>query len=166
MVFPTPGKIDRDTSARLELLKAALSGQSGILFSELRDKQGLAYTVTSMLWQSINTGFMALYIGTSPEKVEQSLEGFKTVLADLAANDLPEEELTRARNILIGDYYQDQQSLLSRSRQAASLLTRGFDRGYEQDIIDRAKSVTPEEIRELVKEFLDPDKAYLMKVTP
>ena len=166
MVFPTPGKIDRDTSARLELLKAALSGQSGILFSELRDKQGLAYTVTSMLWQSINTGFMALYIGTSPDKVEQSLEGFKTVLADLAANDLPEEELTRARNILIGDYYQDQQSLLSRSRQAASLLTRGFDRGYEQDIIDRAKTVTPKEIRELVKEFLDPDKAYLMKVTP
>lgn len=166
MVFPTPGKIDNDTTARLELLKAALSGQSGLLFRDLRDKQGLAYTVTSLLWQSKETGFLALYIGTSPDKVEQSLEGFNKVVADLAATPLPEEELNRARNILLGDYYQEHQSLLSRSRQAASLITRGFDRHYEQDIIERAKSVTAKEIQELVKKYLDPEKAYLMKVTP
>lgn len=166
MVFPTPGKTDYDTSARLELLKASLSGQSGLLFKELRDKQGLAYTVTSLLWQSRNTGFMALYIGTGPDKVEQSLEGFKTVIADLAANPLPEESLDRARNILLGDYYQEHQSLLARSRQAASLMARGFGRDYDQDIIERAKTVTPDDIRELVKTYLDPDKAYLMKVTP
>ncbi|WP_319467487.1 pitrilysin family protein [uncultured Pseudodesulfovibrio sp.] len=165
-IFPTPGKTDRDASARLELLRAALSGQSGLLFRDLRDKQGLAYTVTSMLWQSRNTGFMALYIGTSPDKVDQSLEGFDTVLADLAANKLPEEELARARNILTGDYYQEHQSLISRSRQAASLLARGFDRNYEQDIIERAQKVTPDEIREIVREYLNPEKAYLMKVTP
>lgn len=166
MVFPTPGKTDRDASARLELLRAALSGQSGLLFRDLRDKQGLAYTVTSMLWQSKNTGFMALYIGTSPDKVEQCLEGFNTVLADLSAKALPEDELARARNILVGDYYQEHQSLLSRSRQAASLITRGFDRNYEQDIINRAKGATPDEIRDIVRKYLDPAKAYLMKVTP
>jgi len=166
MVFPTPGQSDRDTSARLELLKAALSGQSGLLFRDLRDKQGLAYTVTAMLWQSKNTGFMALYIGTGPDKVEASLQGFNKVLADLTAKPLPEEELARARNILVGDYYQEHQSLLSRSRQAASLLTRGFDRDYEHDIIERAKTVTPKEIQELVRDYLDPNKAYMMKVTP
>ncbi len=166
MVFPTPGKVDRDTSARLELLKAALSGQSGLLFRDLRDKQGLAYTVTSLLWQSKETGFLALYIGTSPDKVEQSLEGFKNVVAELADKPLPEEELTRARNILLGDYYQEHQSLISRSRQAASLITRGFDRHYEEDVIERAKTVTPKDIQELVKQYLDPEKAYLMKVTP
>lgn len=166
MVFPTPGKTDLDATAELELLKAVLSGQSGMLFNELRDKQGLAYTVTAMLWQSRNTGFMALYIGTSPDKVDQSLEGFKMVLADITANPLPEEELARARNILVGDYYQEHQSLISRSRQAASLMTRGFDRNFEETIIERAKTVTPEEIQELIKKYLDPDKAYLMKVTP
>jgi len=166
MVFPTPGKTDLEASADLELLKAALSGQSGLLFRDLRDKQGLAYTVTSLLWQSRNTGFIALYIGTSPDKVDQSLEGFKTVLANLTKNPLPEEELERARNILVGDYYQDHQSLLSRSRQAASLITRGFERDYEQKVIDTAKAATPEKIQALVKKFMDPDKAYIMKVTP
>ncbi|MCJ2164195.1 pitrilysin family protein [Pseudodesulfovibrio sp. S3] len=166
MTFPTPGKIDLETSAKLELLQAALSGQSGLLFRDLRDKQGLAYTVTAMLWQSRNTGFMALYIGTGPDKVEQSLNGFRTVLADLAANPLPKEELDRAGNILTGDYYQEHQSLLSRSRQAASLSARGFDPDYETIVIERAKTVTAEEIQALVAEYLTPDKAYIMKVTP
>lgn len=166
MIFPVPGKSDLEASAKLDLLKAALSGQSGILFNELRDKQGLAYTVTAMLWQSKDTGFIALYIGTSPDKVDQSLTGFNSVIADLSANVLPDSELDRARNILVGDYYQERQSLLSRSREAASLMSRGFDRNYEQEIIERAKTVTPEEIREVVRQYLTPDKAYLMKVTP
>jgi zinc protease len=166
MIFPTPGKTDQDTSAKLELLRAALAGQSGLLFRDLRDKQGLAYTVTAMLWQSRNTGFMALYIGTGPDKVDQSLTGFKKVLADLAATPLPQDEIDRARNILTGDYYQEHQSLLSRSREAASLQVRGFELNYEQKLIDRAQTVTPAEIQDMVKQYLTPDKAYLMKVTP
>ncbi|MCG2731758.1 M16 family metallopeptidase [Pseudodesulfovibrio aespoeensis] len=166
MAFPAPGRDDRDTSARLELLKAILSGQSGLLFRDLRDKQGLAYSVTSLLWQSHNTGFLGLYIGTQPDKVDQSLAGFRTILADLAATPLPEAELERARNILTGDYYQEHQSLISRSREAASLLTQGFDREYDQDIIERAKLVTPQDIRELARHYLTQDKAYLMQVTP
>jgi zinc protease len=166
MAFPTPGRADSETSARLELLKAALSGQSGLLFRDLRDKQGLAYSVTSLLWQSRNTGFLALYIGTSPDKVNQSLDGFRRILADLADTPLPDDELERARNILTGDYYQEHQSLISRSREAASLLSQGFDRGYDQDVIERARHATPQDIRDLVRQYLDPDKAYLMKVTP
>ncbi|MFH1912694.1 MAG: pitrilysin family protein [Pseudomonadota bacterium] len=166
MAFPAPGRSDSDTSAELELLKAALSGQSGLLFRDLRDKQGLAYSVTSLLWQSRETGFIALYIGTSPDKVDQSLDGFRRILADLAATPLPEAELERARNILTGDYYQEHQSLISRSREAATLLVQGFDRAYDQDIIERARTVTPEQIRQLVRKYMDPDKAYLMQVTP
>ncbi len=166
MVFPTPGKTDMEASAKLDLLKAALSGQSGLLFRDLRDKQGLAYTVTAFNWQSVNTGFTALYIGTDPDKIDQSLEGFKRILGDLASKPLPEQELTRARNILLGDYYQEHQSLISRSREAASLMVRKMARDYEEKIIQRAKSVTPEELRDTVRQYLDPAKAYLVKVMP
>ncbi|WP_319543617.1 pitrilysin family protein [uncultured Pseudodesulfovibrio sp.] len=166
MLFPTPGKTDMKTSAEFEMLKTALSGQSGLLFRDLRDKQGLAYTVTSMFWQSKNTGFIALYIGTSPDKVDQSMAGFNTVLTDLAASPLPNEELDRARNIIVGNYYQEHQSLLSRSRQAASLMARGFDRNYEEELIESTKAVTPEDIQSIVKEYMTQEKAYIMKVTP
>ena len=166
MTFPVVGKADLDASAELSMLNAILSGQSGLLFRDLRDKQGLGYTVTSMLWQSRNTGFITLYIGTSPDTVDKSLVGFRTVLDELTATPLPEEELVRARNILSGDYYQTHQSLIARSRQAASLTTRGFERDYDEKLIQRAKSVTPEELQDLVKRYMTPDKAYIMTVTP
>ncbi|MEF2229373.1 MAG: pitrilysin family protein [Pseudodesulfovibrio sp.] len=166
MIFPIPGKTDVETSARLELLKAVLSGQSGLLFRDLRDKQGLAYTVTAFNWQSVHTGFMALYIGTDPQKMDTSLDGFKRVIKDLAAKELPEEELVRARNILLGDYYQEHQSLISRSRETASLMVRGLDRHYEEEVIERARSVTPDDLRDTVTRYLDPDKAYLVRVMP
>ncbi|NDV18994.1 insulinase family protein [Pseudodesulfovibrio sp. JC047] len=166
MLFPTPGKTDMKTSAELEMLKTVLSGQSGLLFRDLRDKQGLGYTVTSMLWQSKNTGFIALYIGTNPDKVDQSMTGFKTVLSELTANPLPDEELDRAKNIIVGNYYQDHQSLIARSRQAASLMARGFDRNYEEKLIESTKTITPEDLQAIVKKYMTDDKAYIMMVTP
>ncbi|WP_147821140.1 M16 family metallopeptidase [Salidesulfovibrio onnuriiensis] len=166
LTFPVPGKDDLDASAELNVLKAAFSGQSGLLFRDMRDKQGLGYTVTAILWQTRNDGLMALYIGTQPEKVEQALNGFHTVIADLQANPLPESEISRARNILTGDYYQEHQSLLSRSREASSLMAQGFDMDHKRKVIDRAQTVTAEEIRDLVRKYLNQDKAYLMKVVP
>ena len=165
-IFPVPGKDDMQATAELNVLKTALAGQSGILFSDLRDKQALGYTVTAMLWQSANTGILALYIGTTPDKMDQALAGFNKVVADLSKTPLPEDSLSRARNILVGDYYQDQQSLLSRSSQAASLMARGFDRNQELEIIHLAEKVSAGDIQQLSKKYLDPAKAYLLKVQP
>ena len=62
--------------------------------------------------------------------MDTSLDGFKRVINDLSAKDLPEEELVRARNILLGDYYQEHQSLISRSRETASLMVRGMSYNF------------------------------------
>lgn len=166
LTFPVPGKQDADATARLTVLKSALSGQSGLLFRDLRDKQGLAYTVTAFLWQADEAGLLAFYIGTAPDKVDESYSGFTKVAEDLKKNVLPAHEIERARNIIEGDYYQDKQSLLSRSREAASLMVRDMPRDYDRELIDLATQVTPEDIREIARKYLNLDKAYLMKVVP
>ncbi len=166
LTFPVPGKEDKQATARLNVLKSALSGQSGLLFRDLRDKQGLAYTVTAFLWQADEAGLLAFYIGTAPDKVDQSYAGFTKVAEDLKKSVLPEHEIVRARNIIEGDYYQEKQSLLSRSREAAGLMVRGMPRDYDRELIDLATQVTPEDIRDIARKYLDVDKAYLMKVVP
>ncbi|MDP3425861.1 MAG: insulinase family protein, partial [Humidesulfovibrio sp.] len=114
VVFPAPGREDQEASARLSVLRAALAGQSGLLFRDLRDRQGLGYTVTAFLSQGKHAGFMAFYIATDPDKVPQAMEGFRKAAEDLRATALPAAELERAKNLLSGEYYQDRQSLLSR----------------------------------------------------
>lgn len=165
-VFPVPGTEDLEASAGLTLLRAALSGQSGLLFRDLRDKQGLGYTVTAMLWQAPKTGFMAFYIGTEPDKMEQAEIGFEKTVAMLREAPLPTEELERAKNVINGEYYQDHQTLLARSRQAANLLVQGLDRDMERQLIELAKTLEPDDLLQLARTYLIWDDAYTMKVQP
>lgn len=166
VVFKAPGRADQDTSARLSLLRAALAGQSGLLFRDMRDRQGLGYAVTAFLSQYREAGFLAFYIGTDPDKLEQSLEGFQRAAADLAAKPLPEEELERAKNILSGDYFQERQALLARSREAAGAVVQGFDRQAELRLVEAAQRLGAEDVRKAAAEVLKWDEAILVEVAP
>ncbi|WP_236615114.1 pitrilysin family protein [Desulfovibrio sp. X2] len=164
-IFPVPGLGSPETPA-LNVLKEALAGQSGLLFSDLRDKQGLGYSVTAMLWQTPATGFLAFYIGTEPAKAEQAKKGFDQVVARLHDSDLSNDEVARAVNILRGDYWRDRQSLASRSGEAAWLLTRGLPLDYNEKMIGEAAKVTPADLKALANKVLQPDKAYTFMVEP
>ncbi|GFK92625.1 putative zinc protease [Fundidesulfovibrio magnetotacticus] len=164
-VYPVPGRTSPDSPA-LELLKTALAGQGGLLFKDLRDNQGLGYSVTAFLWQAQETGFLAFYIGTTPEKRQQALDGFDRIARDIAAQPLPLELLQRAMNSLEGDYYQDRQSLSSRSHEAAGNLAFGLPLDYERELLAKARQLGPEDVRKLAAQVLDPEKARLLVIEP
>jgi zinc protease len=165
LVFPAVGE-DHPDSAGLSLLRAALAGQSGLLFRDLRDRQSLGYSVTAFVWQAPRAGFLAFYIGTTPDKLDAAREGFRRAVASLDRDPLPEAELNRAKNILRGEYYQERQSLLSRSREASSLLTRGFELDRNARRVEEAQTLTPADLRDLAARYLKWDGAYEMVVAP
>ncbi len=166
VIFKTPGRENLDESARLSLLRAALAGQSGLLFRDMRDKQGLGYTVTAFLWQLKQAGYMAFYIGSDPDKLPQAMEGFRKAAANLTAHPLPEAEVIRAKNILIGDYYQSRQGLMARSAETAGALVQGFDRDAERKLVEHARTLTSEDVRQAAARVLNWDGASVVEVRP
>lgn len=164
-VFPAPGLTAPDSPA-LAVLKEVLSGQSGLLFRELRDKQGLGYSVTAMLWQTPQAGFIAFYIGTEPDKAEQALKGFDEAIEGLKNAELPLEDVRRAVNIISGDFWRERQSISSRSGEAASLMTMGLPLDFAQQQIAAAAKVTPADLRALAAKILKPGEARLLRVEP
>jgi len=166
VIFKAPGRENLEESAKLSVLRAGLSGLSGLLFRDMRDKQGLGYTVTAFLWQLKETGFLAFYIGSDPDKLPEALEGFRKAAADLVNKPLPEAELARAKNVLSGDYYQDRQGLMSRSLEAAGAVVQGFDRDAELKLVEKAQTLTPEDVRQAASRVLKWDTAYVLEVAP
>lgn len=165
LVFPT-APLKSDDTPGLELMQAILSGQSGLLFRDLRDEQGLGYTVTAMNWQSEQAGFMIFYIGTDPDKLDQATRGFRTVVARLQADRLPEDELRRGKNQLEGDYYREQQRLGSRSSEAALLTAQGYPLAFNKQMVDKAARLDAEALRALARKYLKVDAAYTVRVLP
>ncbi len=165
LAFPTVPAAHDDATA-LELLQNTLSGQSGLLFTELRDKQGLGYTVTAQNRLSPKAGYMFFYIGTEPEKVATAKKGFESVIADIQANPLPEETVQGAKNLMEGDYYRERQSLGSRSSEAAILTILGRELDFKQKSIAKAQELTPEDLRKIAQKYLKLDEAYTLTVKP
>ena len=165
MIFPVPGSDCPETPA-LTLLNETLAGQSGLLFTRLRDGENLGYSVTSFLWQSPQAGFLAFYIGTSPDKADAALAGFKEVAEQLRITPLPDELMLRAKNVMAGDYYRDRQSLKARSSEAAAALARGWPLDHERQQVEAAQQVSAETLKELAGKYLLPEKAYIYRVKP
>ncbi|WP_291319007.1 pitrilysin family protein [Desulfonatronospira sp.] len=164
-VYPVAGKTHEDT-AGLKVLNKILAGQGGMLFRELRDRQGLAYSVTSMLWQTPETGFLALYIGTFADKTGEALEGFQEIVQDIRTNPPDPGEVERGANLLFGEYHRGRQTLSSRAGEASSLLVQGLDLDFRKEQINRSRKLTPEDILELARKYLVPENSYLFEILP
>lgn len=165
MVFPTAGYGDED-DAGLDLLENILSGQSGLLFRDLRDAQGLGYVVTALPWKSEKAGALIFYIGTEPDKMAQAEEGFRKVIDKLHNELLPEAELERGKNQISGSYYREHQSLASRSGEAASLTVLKLPLDYARKLVDKSRAIDAQTIQNLARKYIQPEKAYLVKVLP
>ncbi len=165
LVFPGTPAGSKDEPG-LDLLQNILAGQSGLLFRDLRDKQGLGYTVTAFQWQAPLAGAILFYIGTEPDKMGQAQEGFRKVVEELHATPLPGEELERGKNQLQGDYVRGRQKMSARSAEAATLAILGRPLDAEKELVDAALTLTPKDLQDLARKYLVMDKAYIVKVVP
>ncbi|MFQ5682437.1 MAG: M16 family metallopeptidase [Candidatus Binatia bacterium] len=78
-------------------------GMSSRLFQEVREKRGKAYSVYSFLASYRDVGYLGVYAGTSRAWVEEVVDLILKEMGRLAAGDLSEEELQRAKGQLVGN---------------------------------------------------------------
>jgi zinc protease len=151
---------DRDRFA-LEILDTILSGQSGRLFAELRDKQSLAYSLSSFSAFGLDTGAFGIYIGTSPEKKEQAINSVWHQLKIIREEKVGEEELNRAKNILISQY---ELAMQTHSAQALELgLNETYDLGQDfgNIYIQAIKEIDTAKVLQAARKYILPE-AYVM----
>lgn len=158
--FQTPGLNSKEKIA-LEVLNSALSGQNGRLFRILRDERSLAYVVTSFLIFYPKKSAFVLYIGCSPEKEKEAISGFWEILEKIKKDGFEPEEIERAKNRLIGTQKLSLQSNLSISEDMAVNEVLGLGWNYSSLYENLVKSVTQEDIKNLIKTFLKKEKSVL-----
>ncbi len=100
--------------AALQVMQAILAGMGGRLFMELREKNSLAYSVAPVRMEGVETGYFGIYIGCSPEKTELAKELMQVELRKLMNEPVPEEEIRRSQEYLVGRNSIDEQRTSSR----------------------------------------------------
>lgn len=137
----------------LEVIEAVLAGQGGRLFFELRDKNSLAYSVSPLKMESLETGYFGGYIACSPEKVDKAIEMFKVEFNKLCIELISTEELDRAQRYLIGQHD------IGLQKKSALCNLLAFDKTYGNDfnkslyIANEYKKVTIQQVQKLAQQL-------------
>jgi len=150
----------------LSLLAAILSNQGGRLYLELRDKEGLAYVVMASSREGVDPGAFVVYIGTSPERSEQAIKGILRELRKVVEERVTEEELKRAKGLLIGNY---EMGLQENSSQASDMtFNELYGLGYDEykRYASKIEAVTGEDVLRVARRYIDLDAYTLAIVRP
>mgnify|MGYP003342616985 CR=1 FL=1 len=93
---------DPDRYALAVLNQAFGGGMASRLFQEVRERRGLAYSVYSYRSAYAETGAYSIYVGTGPDKAQETLTVVRDLLDDLIANGLTDHEVDEAKGALRG----------------------------------------------------------------
>jgi len=133
-------------------------GMSSRLFQNIRERQGLAYSIFSELNMYRDTGMLAVYAGTSTKSVGALVEGVIGEFRRIKREALTAEELRHAKDHIKGSLMLSLESTGSRmSNLARQWMTYG--RFYELDeIIEMVEAVKAAEVMEVAEDLLHGEK--------
>jgi predicted Zn-dependent peptidase len=104
LCLSVPG-IPRDHPDRfkLRLLNAVLGeGMSSRLFTEIREKRGLAYSIYSYVSAVNDTGAVGIYAGVDPRRIEDAIQAILAEWDRLRQESVPADELAKAKEFIKG----------------------------------------------------------------
>lgn len=165
MGLPTFG-IDDSRYYPMQVLNNIFGGtMSSRLFRNIREEQGLAYSIFSMFASYKGLGYFKIYAGLNRNKVEEAIKGIQNEISHLAKNGIEDDELEASREQLKAGFVFSQESTASR------MLTNGrmailLDRVVPIDeIINAYDSITKSEVENLISNISDFTKYSAVAVT-
>ena len=150
----------------IEVLEAALGGQGGRFFTQLRDKEGLAYVVAFFARSDLDPGYLGVYLATSPRKLKRALGGIKQILREVRQKGISQEELARAKGYLIGNYEIGLQGPLALAFTMAVDERYGLGGNFYRHYPRQIERVTREDVMRVARKYIDLDSYALVIIRP
>jgi len=142
--------------AAVRVLNAVLGeGMSSRLFLKLRDEQGLAYATGSSYSALKAGGHLYGYIGTKPESAEVAREGMLKEFELLKNELVPEDELTRSKNYVIGKFLIDHQTNYKRAFYLGHFEMTGVGIDRDNTFAQQIGAITAEQVRDAARKYLN-----------
>jgi predicted Zn-dependent peptidase len=143
----------------LRVLDTILGGSSSSrLFQEVREKRGLAYAVYSYPSQYVDTGQVAVYLGTRGDNVGEALDVVGGELRRLQEEPVSEEELERAKENVKGRTVLSMESTLARMNRLGSSVLMGVPLLSLDELLAAIEAVTLEDVTRLARDLFAPDR--------
>jgi zinc protease len=141
----------------------ALGGRLG---DSIRERQGMAYYVSSLLDANVMEGPLMIRAGVGPANVDRAIVSIDEELTKLRLHGLTDKEVNETRQYLIGSMPRalETNAGIANFLQTEDLFGLGLD--YDRRLPDLLGAVTLEDVHAAARHALDPDRATIVIAGP
>ena len=152
--FPAPGGFLDDHVVMLVLSTLIGGGSSNRLYSEIRDQQGLAYTVGSFYAQHVGDSYLATYAGVRPQDVDDTVAGMRAIVAEVARGGVTLQELEAAKMDLLGGSARSREWSSYTAYQLGWFELSGIGYARYDELPERIRAVTLDDVQRVAAKYL------------
>lgn len=152
------------------LLQTVLGGNmSSRLFTEVREKRGLAYYVRADVDRFRDTGAFAAVAGVDVNRVDEAIEATMKVFSDVKDDKrkkITEAEVERAKDYLAGSLTLSMEGTRNVAQYWGQRVLQDDEIMSPRKVIERLREVTREEVVEAAQYIFKPEKMVFALVGP
>ncbi len=153
-VYPAVPRKDPEFFASYLMNHILGGGFTSRLYAEVREKRGLAYSVSSSMALRDHVSALTISTATRPEKAQESLKIIREQVAAMANDGPTEAELAAAKSYLKGSYaVNNLDSSVSIADTLVGLQEAGLDRDYIDRRAELIDAVTLDQVKAIAKSF-------------
>jgi len=151
----------------LQMVATVLGGgMSSRLFTEVRERRGLAYYVFGLNHSYVDAGSLYSQAGVDINRIDEAVTTIATELKKIAAEPVPSDELEKARNFTKGRFVlqlESPQGLILFGLRKEVLENRAAD---PEEVLAGVDAVTGEDVQRVARDLIDDEKLRLALIGP
>jgi predicted Zn-dependent peptidase len=159
--------IDHPDRYALQMLSTVLGGgMSSRLFTEVRERRGLAYYVFGLNHSYTDAGSLYAQAGVDINRIDEAVETIAAELRKIAAEPVPVEELEKARNFSKGRFVlqlESPQGLIVYGLRKEVLEGRAPD---PEEILAALDAVTADDVQRVAQDVIADERLRLALIGP
>ncbi|MBS0662705.1 MAG: insulinase family protein [Verrucomicrobia bacterium] len=166
LAWPIPG-LTHDDAPALDLLAMVLgSGDSSVLWHEIRERRGLVHTIDATSWNPGSSGLFCVFFTTDPDKRLAATEAVNATLARCASRGFTPAQLRKAiRQLVVSEISVRKTMSGQASRLGAAEVVVG-DLDYSRAYFDHLRRVTPVGLKRVARAYLAPSRQTAVSLNP
>jgi predicted Zn-dependent peptidase len=161
-----PSLTDPDYPAVKVLSTVLGGGMAGRFFSELRDKQGLAYTTGTQYPARVDRSFFLAQLGTAPENVARAETALREQLERVQRERVGEEELRVAKAYVLGNLAMDRRTNARQAWYLAAYEEAGVGYEFLDRYVAAVRAVTAPDVQRVAQRYLAIVRTIIVQPTP
>ena len=154
--------METQKNTAFNVLSEIIGGDNdSILFDELREERGLAYSTEFDFDAIRQMGYFVAGAIVDRREARRTVSLILEILQSIKVNGIKAEDLQKTKNYIRGQRLQDEESMLAQAQMLSVLDVLGLGYDYYLKRDERLNKVSLDAIHALAKEYFNPDAMYI-----